>query len=149
MNYLLDTHALLWNLVSTKKLSTTVKKIISNLHSNIFISTVSLWEISLKYRIGKLELKGKNPEEIPSAVKSLGFNILNLDEDTAATFYKLSLKTSFESKAYKLVYKFPVYKNQDPFDLMLAWQAIIKDYTLLTKDPDFSSFIGYGLKTAW
>lgn len=132
MNYLLDTHVLLWNLISTKKLSTKVKKIISNQQSNIFISTVSLWEISLKYRIGKLKLEGKDPEEIPGAVKSLGFNILNLDEDTAASFYK-----------------FPVYKNQDPFDLMLAWQAITKDYTLLTKDPDFASFIGYGLKTAW
>lgn len=132
MNYLLDTHVLLWNLISTKKLSTKVKKIILNLQSNIFISTVSLWEISLKYRIGKLELEGKNPEEIPAAIKSLGFNILNLDEYTAATFYK-----------------FPVDKNQDPFDLMLAWQAIIKDFTLFTKDPDFASFGKYGLKTAW
>ncbi|OGH18001.1 MAG: hypothetical protein A3F31_02590 [Candidatus Levybacteria bacterium RIFCSPHIGHO2_12_FULL_38_12] len=132
MNYLLDTHTLLWNLISTKKLSTQVKKIISNPQSSIFISTVSLWEISLKYRIGKLELEGKNPEEIPGAIKSLGFNILNLDEDTAATFYK-----------------FPVSKNQDPFDLMLAWQAIRKDLLLLTKDPDFAGCRKHDLKIIW
>ncbi len=132
MNYLLDTHTLLWNLISTKKLSIKVKKIISNPQSDIFISTVSLWEISLKYRIGKLDLEGKNPEEIPGAIKSSGFNILNLDEDTAVTFYK-----------------FPELKNQDPFDLMLAWQAISGDFVLLTKDPGFRSFSNYGLKTIW
>lgn len=132
MNYLLDTHALLWNLISTKKLSKQVKKIISNPQSSIFISTVSLWEISLKYRIGKLELEGKNPGEIPGAIKSSGFSILNLDEDTAATFYK-----------------FPVSKNQDPFDLMLAWQAISGDFVLLTRDPGFNSYSKYGLKTVW
>ena len=132
MNYLLDTHTLLWNLISTKKLSTQVKKIISNPQLSIFISTVSLWEISLKYRIGKLELEGKNPEEIPGAIKSSGFNILNLDEDTAATFYK-----------------FPVSKNQDPFDLMLAWQAITNDYTLATNDLGFADYKNYGLKVVW
>ena len=132
MNYLLDTHALLWNLISTKKLSTKVKKIILNPTSSIFVSTVSLWEISLKYRIGKLELEGKNPEEIPGAIKSSGFNILNLDEDTAATFYK-----------------FPVSKNQDPFDLILAWQAITKDYCLVTKDVDFTGYKNYVLQTIW
>lgn len=132
MNYLLDTHTLLWNLISTKKLSTEAREIILNPQSSIFISTISLWEISLKYRIGKLELKGKNPEEIPAAVKSSGFSILNLDEETAATFYK-----------------FPISKNQDPFDLMLAWQAISGDFVLLTRDPDFKSYSKYGLKTVW
>mgnify|MGYP001560533743 CR=1 FL=1 len=132
MSYLLDTHTLLWNLVATKKLSTPVKKIISNPQESIFVSIVSLWEISLKYRIGKLALKGKNPGEIPGAIKSLGFNILDLDEDTAATFYK-----------------FPVSNNKDPFDLMLVWQAISQDYVLLTKDPDFKSYKKYGLKTIW
>lgn len=132
MNYLLDTHTLLWNLINTKKLSTQVKKILSNPQSGIFISIISLWEISLKYRIGKLELEGKNPDEIPGAIKESGFNILNLDEDTAATFFR-----------------FPISKNQDPFDLMLAWQAISKDFVLLTKDPEFKSYNKYGLKTVW
>ncbi len=132
MNYLLDTHTLLWNLVSPKKLSIPVKKIISNPKLNLFISTVSLWEISLKYRIGKLELNGKNPEEIPGAIKSLGFYILGLDEDAAATFYK-----------------FPVSKNKDPFDLMLAHQAITYNYILVTNDPGFTDYKNYGLKTVW
>ena len=132
MNYLLDTHTLLWDLINTKKLSTQVKKILSNPESGIFISTISLWEISLKYRIGKLELEGKNPDEIPGAAKASGFNILTMDEDVAATFFR-----------------FPISKNQDPFDLMLAWQAISKDFVLLTKDPEFKSYNKYGLKIIW
>lgn len=132
MNYLLDTHALLWNLVSAKKLSAQVKDIVLNPESNIFISAVSLWEISLKYRIGKLKLTGKNPEEIPGAVKSLGFNILDLNADTAATFYK-----------------FPISKNKDPFDLMLAWQAINGNLVLLSADTGFDDYQKQGLKRVW
>ena len=72
------------------------------------------------------------PDEMPGAIKESGINILNLDEDTAATFFR-----------------FPISKNQDPFDLMLAWQAISKDFVLLTKDPEFKSYNKYGLKIVW
>lgn len=40
-------------------------------------------------------------------------------------------------------------KNRDPFDLLLAWQAITEDYTLLTKDADFTNYEKYGLKIVW
>lgn len=132
MTYLLDTHVLLWNLVLTKSLSEKVRNILLDPESNIFVSAISLWEISLKYRIGKLKLKGKLPGEIPAALTNLGFNFLNLYPITASTFFKL-----------------PRVKNRDPFDNMLAWQAIGENFTLLSKDKGFDDYQRQGLKRVW
>jgi PIN domain nuclease of toxin-antitoxin system len=53
MKYLLDTHALIWALTETGKLSKTVKSILVNSNDQIIVSTISFWEISLKIFIGK------------------------------------------------------------------------------------------------
>src|SRR3989339_395130 len=121
MNYLLDTHTLIWALVSPEKLSLKVKKII--LDNTSWISVVSFWEISLKYTIGKLNLQNVKPDEIRESSIKTGFTVLDLDSETAATFYKL-----------------PRIKNKDPFDLMLAWQAISGNFTLLSKDKGFDIY---------
>lgn len=132
MSYLLDSHTLLWILVSTKKLSQKVKEILLDPKSTVFVSAISLWEISLKYRIGKLKLKGKTPDEIPDAVSILNFNFVNLDPVTASTYYKL-----------------PRVNRNDPFDNMIAWQAINENFTLLSKDKGFDDFQKQGLKRVW
>ena len=132
MSYLLDTHILLWVLFSPRKLSVKLKEILSDPRSEIFVSVISVWEISLKYNIGKIKLEERMPSEIPDAVLSMGFNFLNLDSYTASTFYKL-----------------PRFKNKDPFDKMLAWQAINENFTLLSKDKEFDSYQKDGLRRIW
>lgn len=131
MSYLLDTHVLVWVLVSPRRLSERVNKILSDPKEEAFVSIVSVWEVSLKYGLGKMKLKGKEPSEIPNAVFEMGFKFLNLDAETAATFYKL-----------------PRY-NKDPFDRMLAWQAISKNLVLLSKDRGFDDYQKQGLKRVW
>ena len=54
MNYLLDTHILIWSLLDSEKLSKTILDIISNQENKIFVSTVSLWEISIKYKFDQM-----------------------------------------------------------------------------------------------
>lgn len=132
MNYLIDTHTLLWFLVATEKLSQPVKDILLDPDSKIFISIISLWEISLKYSIGKLKIKGKKPDEIPETTRNLGLDFLNLDPEVALSFYKMPIKS-----------------NKDPFDLMLAWQAINEKFTLLSKDKGFDAYKKTGLKRVW
>lgn len=132
MKYLLDTHMLLWVLFSPDKLSAKLKNVFFDTKSEKFVSAISVWEISLKYKIGKIKLEKKLPSEIPDAVVSMGFNFLNLDPYTASTFYKL-----------------PRLKNKDPFDRMLAWQSISKGFCFITKDSDFADYKQYGLETIW
>ncbi len=132
MNYLVDTHLLLWILSSSEKISSSVKKILLNTQDIKYVSTVTFWEISLKFQLKKLELKGALPDELPNQAQKIGFEILNLDSEIASSFYKL-----------------PIIKNKDPFDRMLAWQTISKNFTLLTKDSDFTGYKAYGLKIIW
>lgn len=70
--------------------------------------------------LDKIDLVGILPEQLPDIAKKANFDIIDLDVKTASSYHKLP-KTS----------------NKDPFDRMLAWQAITKDYSLLTKDADF------------
>jgi PIN domain nuclease of toxin-antitoxin system len=54
--YLLDTHTLLWMQDDNKNLSPLVKKILSDEHSELYVSIASFWEITIKLHLGKLEL---------------------------------------------------------------------------------------------
>lgn len=132
MNYLLDTHVLLWSLLSTKKLSKKSRKILIDPETVKYVSVISFWEISLKFALGKISLQGILPEQLPDVAKETGFEILPLNPRTAASFYKLRK-----------------FKNKDPFDRMLAWQAIREDCVLLTRDNEFSCYKDDGLNIVW
>jgi PIN domain nuclease of toxin-antitoxin system len=131
MKYLLDTHTLLWSLSSPNKLSKKVKDLISQSKNESYVSAISLWEISLKYQLKKLELHGFLPEELPQLVKKSGFTIVNINSEIASTFYKLPRL------------------HKDPFDRMLIWQAIKEDLVLVSKDKTFSDYEKCGLSVFW
>jgi PIN domain nuclease of toxin-antitoxin system len=133
MNYLLDTHALLWVLFEPSRLGDEVLQIVQPQRKRVHASTVSLWEISLKYGIGKLELLGVGPEQLPEAIRQSRIDLLALDADDASSFHRL-----------------PRSLHKDPFDRMLAWQAIRHHMALLSCDSSLASaFESYGLQTIW
>ena len=88
MNYILDTHALLWFLRGDNKLSETAYQIILDDASNKFISIASLWEISVKNRIGKLPLK-KGVTDIFNKTKNNGFGIIGIDRSCVEIYNTL------------------------------------------------------------
>ena len=132
MNYLADTHVFLWTVFSPKKISKRVRSIANDSEVTKYISIITFWEIALKFSTGRIDLGRILPDNLPTIAKDTGFEILSLDTDIVASFYKL-----------------PKLKNKDPFDRMLAWQAISKDFVLVTTDSDFKSYSKYGLKTIW
>lgn len=129
MNILIDTHILLWALCDPKKLKSAERKILLSTDTMIYVSIISLWEISLKYSLGKLELKPTDIQKIPNAILASGYNIITLSPEDASGFYTL-----------------PRLQNQDPFDRMLIWQAINNDYCFLTRDKHIPEYINAGLK---
>lgn len=129
MTYLLDTHYMLWAIADTKKLSNQVKKIITDPDNTIVISTISFWEISLKRSLGKLEISGFSPEDLPEACLRTGFEIERLSPEDSSTYHKL-----------KATY------HKDPFDRMLIWQAIRNDYILISVDGNMKRYVSEGLK---
>ena len=132
MKLIVDTHIFLWVTISPKKISKRVKDLLLDPQLSKYVSAITFWEISLKYQLGKIDLKGVLPDQLPVIAKDSGFEVLGLDPDTAASFYKL-----------------PRLRNKDPFDRMLAWQAVSRDFHLLTKDQDFADYKDHGLKIVW
>jgi|SRR3989344_243843 len=129
MKYLLDTHILVWLNTNPNKISLEVKNILLGEDAEIFTSTISFWEISIKYNLKKIKLSGGTPETILQSTKKAGIKIFQLTEVQAATLYKL-----------------PKYTNKDPFDRILAWQAISENFILISKDKGFDDYKSEGLK---
>jgi PIN domain nuclease of toxin-antitoxin system len=76
MNYLLDTHILLWARLDQKRLTPEQKTVIVSRDEQKFISAVTVWEISLKYALGKLELGGLTPDEFIAGSYKLGIGAI-------------------------------------------------------------------------
>ena len=94
------------------------------------VSGISLWEISLKYSLGKLELFGTNPDEIYQKIPESGFDIIPVENDILSSYYKLPKKED----------------HKDPFDRLLIWQAINNDFILITIDKTIEKYMKDGLK---
>jgi PIN domain nuclease of toxin-antitoxin system len=118
MRVLLDTHLLLWALSSPAKLSKRARQRIDS--SEVYASAASIWEISIKSALGKLEV---NPAEVLNGVEPAGFNHLPI----------------LGAHAAKVVELPPVHK--DPFDRLLVAQARVEPMILLTNDEMLG---GYG-----
>jgi PIN domain nuclease of toxin-antitoxin system len=121
MNYLLDTHILLWWLFNDPKLNKVCRDIIGNPNHRILVSSASAWEIATKYRIGKL------PEAKPLIDDYQ--NILQRGK-----FNELTITASHALRAGSL----PI-NHRDPFDRMLMAQAELENLPLLTYDNAFQT----------
>jgi PIN domain nuclease of toxin-antitoxin system len=132
VNYLLDTHVFLWAVFEPEKLSKKARDAIEDPGNTIYVSTATYWEISLKYALGKLVLTNVLPDALPDIARQMGFEMMDVDADTASTFYKL-----------------PRTAHKDTFDRLVVWQAINKNVILITKDKGIGAYRKLGLRTLW
>lgn len=130
MIYLLDTHIILWSLFEPKNIINNVRTILENDSDIKLVSGVNLWEISLKYSLGKLELGGIHPSELFEALLESGYEAAALENRLLTTYYQLPQKND----------------HKDPFDRLLVWQAISNGYTLITQDKKIKQYGADGLK---
>src|SRR3990167_9703339 len=112
MKILLDTHILIWSLSSPELLSEKAKKYIQD-SSMLYVSAASLWEMSIKTSIGKLEL---NLSELKKQLTVLGVNELMISWEHALLTETLP------------------WHHKDPFDRLLIAQAMSEPLILLTND---------------
>jgi len=131
MNYIIDTHIFLWLIFEPKKISNKKLSQLEDSNNTIYLSSISFWEISLKFNLGKIDLKGLSPEELPGVATEMGILTLNIDEKTMASFYKLKKQGN----------------HKDPFDRIIIWFCICHNYTLISQDNKFYGYKELGLKT--
>jgi PIN domain nuclease of toxin-antitoxin system len=129
MNILIDTNIIFWILFDSKSLNKKEKLIIEDNTNQIIVSSISIFEISLKYSINKLELENITPDEIPDLLKNEGYVIEDVSYDSFSSFYKLPF----------------LEEHKDPFDRILIWEAIRKKYSLLSRDEKFQYYKKCGL----
>jgi PIN domain nuclease of toxin-antitoxin system len=132
MNYLLDTHTFLWAAFSPNKLSARARKEIRSAENRICLSTISFWEISLKFALGKIELVKCKPDAMPDIAAQMHIEIIQPTAQETASFYQL-----------------PKVRHKYPFDRMIIWQAIQQPLVLISKDADFPEYKQFGLKVLW
>jgi len=128
--YLLDTHVVLNAILAPEKLSPTHKNLLTNEASTFYFSNISIWEIALKYNIGKLNLQNHNPELFFSLCLQSGFKLAETSAEVMASFYQMPLSEN----------------HKDPFDRMLIWQCIQSKKILLSEDGKFDQYRKLGLQ---
>ncbi|HET6206450.1 MAG TPA: type II toxin-antitoxin system VapC family toxin [Terracidiphilus sp.] len=124
MKYLLDTHTLLWALGAPESLPDSVRAILEDPSSSLLISIATPWELAIKTHLGKIDAKAV------------------LDQ-----FEQLSGYDLLETRTSQVIRAgFLPDVHRDPFDRLLAAQAIELRLTLLSRDAIFDR---YGVKRIW
>lgn len=116
MNYLIDTHVLLWWLTDDIRLNEKVHSILTE--KPVWCSVISPWEIAIKEKLGKIDL----PESFDEVLKGSGFIWLDL-----------TFKHVQELRRLPLLHK-------DPFDRLLVAQALHEELTLITSDQQIHAY---------
>lgn len=127
MAFLLDTHAFLWFVSGDKQLPSTVREKIEDINQPCFLSAASLWEITIKNQIGKLELNISLSDLFEYTDRNQ-IEIVSITYDHLLTLSKL-----------------PIHHN-DPFDRLIISQAIAEDLVVITRDKLFKK---YKVKQQW
>ncbi len=133
MKYLIDSHIGIWMVTQPKQINKNIRDLLLDSNNEIFISTVSFWEISLKYSLGKLNVIGASPEFFKKELdEACQVSILDLKIEDTLSFYKLE-----------------AFHHRDPFDRMLIWQAIQNNLKFITDDERIHKYKECGLKVVW
>jgi len=116
MRVLLDTHVLLWALAEPTMMDAQTRAAIEAGDNEVLVSAASIWEISIKAGLGRLDFAFE-AADIARAALDTGFTELAVRANAAA-----------------LVGRLPSL-HRDPFDRLLVAQAIVEPATLYTADP--------------
>ena len=125
---LLDTHALLWWVDDAPQLSPAAREAIGDANRPCFVSLASCWEMAIKCSLGKLRLAVPVGAYVSQHVAENGFRLLPIALEHAARVETLP------------------FHHRDPFDRLLAAQAVCEDLELVSADPAFDA---YGVMRRW
>jgi PIN domain nuclease of toxin-antitoxin system len=125
MRLLLDTHSALWAWSAPEQLSKSARYAMLDPANSIWVSAVSAYEISLKVKLGKLPPLLKNFGEMALFG---GFDVLDITSAHASLAGSLALE------------------HRDPWDRLIAAQAMTENLTVVTADRKMPTF---GVKVLW
>ena len=122
MKLLLDSNVLLWSLQDRSQLTRRVRTLLEDEGNDLFVSTASLWELSLKIASGKLPVPGSSIQSVIDQLRRLSITIL-------------PITTTHILRTESLPFH-----HRDPFDRLLIAQALEDRLTLLTSDRQIARY---------
>lgn len=128
MQFLLDTHTFLWFINDSYQLSQNAKAIMES-EADLILSIASLWEIAIKFSLGKLSLPNDQYESFIS--EQLALNDIDV---LPVTIKHLTILSTL-----------PFY-HRDPFDRLLIAQATVEQISIISAD---SMFDNYPIQRLW
>jgi PIN domain nuclease of toxin-antitoxin system len=128
MRLLLDTHAFLWWLADDPRLSRRARAAIGDPSRTVYLSPASAWEIATKHRIGRLPEARELLADFPGILARAGFQELAISTKHAV------LAGTLEGA------------HRDPFDRMLAAQALCENLQVVTADDALGAL---GARCLW
>jgi len=128
MRLLLDTHAFLWWVQDARELSRKARAAIAAPDNECLLSLASCWEMAIKISLGKLKLPGSIERFIPEQLTANGFRQLEIGFRHIARVASLP------------------FHHRDPFDRLLAAQALEGGLTVVSADAVFRK---YGVRRIW
>ena len=128
MDYLIDTHTLLWIVTDSPKLSNRAKKLYLNPENKIIISLASIWELAIKSSLNKLTLEKPLEKFVDEHIKGNDIQILNIELPHILRIEKLP------------------FHHRDPFDRLIISQQIENNLSIIGSDEAFDK---YDVKRIW
>lgn len=125
---LLDTHALIWWWLDDPRMSGTAREALENEKNRIVVSSVSVYEIANRHRLGRLPALGEILADLDAAINDAGFAQIPLSPRHAARAGLLRGE------------------HRDPFDRMIAAQGLIEQMPIVTRDREIA---GFGCMVLW
>jgi len=122
VNVLLDTHAFLWAVTGDRRLSSPARTLIEDGENQVFLSAVSMWEIVLKARAGKLHVEGSVAKVLEEQMRQA----------------RISPLAIYPAHVLRVAALPPIHK--DPFDRLLIAQAQAENLALVTRDPEIRRY---------
>jgi len=120
MNYLMDTHTLLWLMFRSELLSSKARTLAEDAE-HLYVSVVSMWEIAIKQSIGKLAIS-KSVTDIAHECLRQEIRLLDIKPEHCDKLKVLPLI------------------HGDPFDRMIVAQAVVGEMTVISKDTEISRY---------
>ena len=128
MKVLVDTNTFLWDIIADHRSSTKAKQILRSDEHQLVFSLVSLWEIAIKIKTGKLNTIGSSVAYIRDEMDAYGLQLLPIRYEHILQLESLP------------------HHHGDPFDRLLIAQALTESLPILTGDRVFAN---YGIKLVW
>lgn len=128
MRFLLDTNVFVWLDTNSSYLSNIAHQAIADVNNELFLSLISIWEMQIKYQLGKLHLRLPVSDIVADQQQKNKIQILTLQP----------------THIYNLA-NLPDH-HKDPFDRLLIAQAMIENLPMITRDAEI---VKYAVQTVW